>query len=156
MFNIGGGELLVIFLVALVVLGPNKLPEAARQVGKMMGEFRKLSAGFQQEVRQAMNDPVGDALKRAEADVERDKGEDVPAIAPVASGIETLDTVELDDKLIAAQPKRPTTAADNDTASADPVAETGDADEGSTSDSETPEEHAEDQVAEDPPMFGDR
>ena len=56
MFNIGGGELLVIFLVALIVLGPTKLPDAARQVGKVMGEFRRLSAGFQTEMRQAMED----------------------------------------------------------------------------------------------------
>ena len=42
MFNIGGGELLIIFLVALVVLGPTKLPEAARQLGKWVGEFLSL------------------------------------------------------------------------------------------------------------------
>ena len=67
MFNIGGGELLIIFLVALIVLGPTKLPDAARQVGKVMGEFRRLSAGFQSEMRQAMDDPVGKAIKAAEA-----------------------------------------------------------------------------------------
>jgi len=66
MFNVGGGELLVIFLVALVVLGPTKLPDAARQVGKVMGEFRRLSSGFQNEFRQAMNDPVSHAVKSAE------------------------------------------------------------------------------------------
>jgi len=62
MFNVGGGELLVIMLVALVILGPTKLPEAARQVGKIMGEFRKVSSSFQREMRDAMNDPVGKAL----------------------------------------------------------------------------------------------
>ena len=67
MFNIGGPELLVIFLVALVVLGPTRLPDAARQVGKMMGEFRRLSASFQSEMRQAMEDPVTKAVEAAEA-----------------------------------------------------------------------------------------
>ena len=62
MFNVGGGEFLVIMLVALVVLGPTKLPEAARQAGKIMGEFRRISAGFQREMREAMNDPVGKAI----------------------------------------------------------------------------------------------
>jgi len=66
MFNIGGGELLIIFLVALVVLGPTKLPEAARQVGKVMGEFRRMSAGFQNELKSAMDDPVGRAIADAE------------------------------------------------------------------------------------------
>ncbi len=58
MFNVGGGEFLIILLVALVVLGPQKLPEAARQVGKMVGEFRRISAGFQREMQTAMKDPV--------------------------------------------------------------------------------------------------
>jgi Tat protein translocase TatB subunit len=57
-FNVGSPELLVILLVALIVLGPNKLPEVARQVGRAMGEIRRLSAGFQAELRDAMEDPV--------------------------------------------------------------------------------------------------
>ena len=56
MFNIGGGEVLVIALIALIVLGPDRLPEAARTVGKVMGEIRRLSTGFQDEVRTAFND----------------------------------------------------------------------------------------------------
>ncbi len=55
MFNVGGAEMLVIMVVALIVLGPNKLPDAARQAGKWMGEFRKISTGFQREMRDAMN-----------------------------------------------------------------------------------------------------
>ena len=43
MFNIGGGELLVILLIALIVLGPQRLPDAARQIGKTMGDLRRLS-----------------------------------------------------------------------------------------------------------------
>jgi Tat protein translocase TatB subunit len=57
LLNLGTGELLVIFLVALIVLGPSKLPEAARQAGKMMAELRRLSSGFQDEMRQAMREP---------------------------------------------------------------------------------------------------
>ena len=58
MFNVGTPELLVILLVALIVLGPNKLPEVARQIGKAMGEIRRLGAGFQAEMRDAMQEPV--------------------------------------------------------------------------------------------------
>ena len=53
MFNIGGGEFLVIALIALIVLGPQRLPEAARQVGKAMGELRRISSGFQNELKSA-------------------------------------------------------------------------------------------------------
>ena len=55
MFNVGGGELLVISLLALIVLGPNRLPTAARQVGKVIGDLRRLSTGFQDEVRTAFD-----------------------------------------------------------------------------------------------------
>ena len=56
--NIGAGELLLIAVVALVVLGPNKLPEAARQAGRAMAELRKLSTGFQREMSEAMREPT--------------------------------------------------------------------------------------------------
>ena len=58
MLNLGTGELVVIFLVALIVLGPSKLPDAARQMGRMAAELRRLSAGFQDEMRAAMQEPT--------------------------------------------------------------------------------------------------
>ncbi len=58
MFNVGSGEFLIILLVALVVLGPTRLPGALRQVGQFLGEARKLSSNFQNEVQEAMKDPV--------------------------------------------------------------------------------------------------
>lgn len=62
MFNVGGGEVLVILLVALVVLGPDKLPGAVRKVGQVVTEVRKISNGFQAEMRTAMLDE--DASRR--------------------------------------------------------------------------------------------
>ena len=47
MFNLGGMELLVIMAVALLVLGPDKLPSVMRKVGKTVGELRKASTDFQ-------------------------------------------------------------------------------------------------------------
>jgi sec-independent protein translocase protein TatB len=55
MFNIGGGELIVIMLLALIVLGPKRLPDAARQIGKAMADLRRLSSGFQNEIRSAID-----------------------------------------------------------------------------------------------------
>jgi Tat protein translocase TatB subunit len=54
--SVGAPEILVIFLVALIVLGPERLPRAARQAGKAIGEFRRVTAGFQDEVRSAFED----------------------------------------------------------------------------------------------------
>ena len=43
MFGIGMQELAIILVVALLVLGPRRLPEFARTLGKGLGEFRKAS-----------------------------------------------------------------------------------------------------------------
>jgi Tat protein translocase TatB subunit len=53
MFGIGMPELLVIMAVALVVLGPKRLPEIARALGKAMGEFRRATAGISEELENA-------------------------------------------------------------------------------------------------------
>ena len=60
MFNVGGGEFIVIALIALIVLGPQRLPGAARQVGKVLGDVRRLSSGFQSEMRDAFADVDAD------------------------------------------------------------------------------------------------
>jgi Tat protein translocase TatB subunit len=54
MGNIGGAEILVILFVALVVLGPERLPGMARQIGKGMGEVRKIRDGFEREIHEAL------------------------------------------------------------------------------------------------------
>lgn len=56
MFNVGGGEVLVILLVALLVVGPGKLPEAARQVGNVLTQVRRMSTGFQNELKAALDE----------------------------------------------------------------------------------------------------
>jgi Tat protein translocase TatB subunit len=54
--QIGPLEIVVIFVVALVVFGPNKLPEIGRQVGKAMGEVRKFQASFKRDLDEVMRD----------------------------------------------------------------------------------------------------
>ena len=56
MLNVGGPEILVILLVALIVLGPTKRPRPARQIGKAMTEFRRIQNGFKAELRD-VNEP---------------------------------------------------------------------------------------------------
>jgi Tat protein translocase TatB subunit len=48
-FGIGMTELLVILTVALIVLGPKKLPELARSLGKGLAEFRRASSEMRRE-----------------------------------------------------------------------------------------------------------
>ncbi len=56
LLNMSGGEMVIIFMAALVVLGPEKLPEAARFIGRMMAQLRDVSQGFQKELRSAMDE----------------------------------------------------------------------------------------------------
>lgn len=53
MLNIGPAELVVVLVVALIVLGPTRLPDAARSVGRAVGELRRATAGLQAEMRDA-------------------------------------------------------------------------------------------------------
>ena len=43
--NVGGPELIIILVIALLVLGPKKLPEVGRSVGKGMREFKESLSG---------------------------------------------------------------------------------------------------------------
>jgi Tat protein translocase TatB subunit len=96
MFNIGGGEVLVIALIALIVLGPQRLPNAARQAGKVMGDLRRISSGFQSELRTAFEDheresasaapaitPTSPALTPGDADITESLSAIAAASAPV-------------------------------------------------------------------------
>jgi Tat protein translocase TatB subunit len=49
MFGIGMTELMVIFVIGLVVLGPKRLPELARTLGKSLAEFRRASNDLRRE-----------------------------------------------------------------------------------------------------------
>ena len=50
MFDLGIQELIVIFIVALLVFGPKRLPELGRTLGKAMGELRRAVQGVKEQV----------------------------------------------------------------------------------------------------------
>jgi len=66
-FNLQGSELVIILLLALVVLGPEKLPEAMRKMGQFYAELKKMSQGFQQEFRNATDEPMREIRETATA-----------------------------------------------------------------------------------------
>lgn len=55
MASVGAPELLVILVLALIVLGPDRLPQAARTLGKWVGQLRRLTGSFQDEVRDVVD-----------------------------------------------------------------------------------------------------
>jgi sec-independent protein translocase protein TatA len=56
MFGLGIPELIVIFVIALVVFGPKKLPDLGKSIGRAMAEFKKASEEFQESVRSEMKE----------------------------------------------------------------------------------------------------
>ena len=58
--TIGGPELILILLIALIVFGPRKLPDIGRSVGRMFVEFRKASNDFRRTIEEEV-----EAEKRA-------------------------------------------------------------------------------------------
>jgi len=72
--NLGWAEIAVILVVALVVLGPEKLPGAARQIGNVVRQLRRISTGFQQELQNALDEPIeAEARRRGQLAVEESK-----------------------------------------------------------------------------------
>jgi sec-independent protein translocase protein TatB len=53
MLGIGAEELLLVLIVALLVLGPERLPRVARDVGRVVGDLRRTSDEFREEFLQA-------------------------------------------------------------------------------------------------------
>lgn len=66
MFNLSGSEIVVILLLALIVLGPEKLPEAIRKFGRVYSEIRKISNGFQSEFKSAFEEPMRELRETAQ------------------------------------------------------------------------------------------
>ena len=87
MFDIGFAELMVIGVLGLIILGPERLPKAARTVGLLIGKMRRTMSGIQQEIeqevrnqeiREKLQDPMHsylsvDELKQREEAEELDK-----------------------------------------------------------------------------------
>lgn len=63
--NLGFSEILVIFVVALIVFGPNKLPELGRSMGQAIREFRKATQSITEEVTKAATEQVREGVDKA-------------------------------------------------------------------------------------------
>ncbi len=74
MFNIGVQELIVIFVVALLVLGPERLPEVGRQLAKAVTEFRRAL----EEVKREMELEELEEVKEVKKELERVRDEVKP------------------------------------------------------------------------------
>ena len=66
MGNIGSGEVLVVLVLGLLILGPERLPDFARKIGSFLKQAKRMSRSFQEELRTAIEDPEVENKARAQ------------------------------------------------------------------------------------------
>jgi|SRR6187551_3529842 TatA/E family protein of Tat protein translocase len=96
-FNVGPVELIIVLVIALLVLGPGKLPEVGAAFGKTIREFRKASTDIQESTNLATA-PAAPAAQAAPV---------APAVAPAAAPAPVTPAAE-----VAAEPAPLGTPAD--------------------------------------------
>lgn len=86
--SLGGGEVIAILVIGLIVLGPEKLPDAIRKFGNIYGELRRMSQGFQSELRDAFDEPMQSIRGTAQMmqDAVNEPLESVTRMAPIVGG----------------------------------------------------------------------
>jgi Tat protein translocase TatB subunit len=62
MFNLTGSEIMFLLIIGLVVLGPEKLPDAIRRVGRLYAELKRMSSGVQTDLRKVMDEPLKEMM----------------------------------------------------------------------------------------------
>lgn len=113
MFDIGIGELLVILIVAVVVIGPKDLPLAMRTAGRWIGKMRRISAhfraGIDTMVREAELEEMEKKWKAQNEEIMRRSAAltDAEAGAPVMTGPPPVDTPPVDTPPAAPAPETP-------------------------------------------------
>lgn len=60
LFGINGGEFIILAVLAVVVLGPEKLPEYAKKLANLVKELRRMANGAKEQLREEVGDEVAD------------------------------------------------------------------------------------------------
>ena len=82
MLGIGMQEILIILVVALIVIGPKRLPDLARTLGKGLAEFRKAADDLQETVRMDLQKEKHEEFRKKYPDMvpDEDDGESTPPV----------------------------------------------------------------------------
>ena len=98
MFGIGMPEMLLILAVALIVIGPKKLPDLAKSLGRALGEFKRATSDLKESIQAETGlDEVRDTLKETKTNFKKTLlADEAPAVGSPDSGKKT-NTVSPDD-----------------------------------------------------------
>lgn len=134
MFGMGGSEILVILIVALIFLGPDKLPDAAKQISKGLRDLRKQTRQIQETIENdtqiggALRDLKsalrGDELRAPFEDMRRQVNQAITGAAAAATGATTAasDANASNRDGAAAGADEPTTSTEESVAASDGLA----------------------------------
>ena len=86
MFNLSGSEIVIILLLALVILGPEKLPDFLRRAGRTYAELKKLGNNFQSEMRSVLDEPMKEMRETADLIQKSAQFEDSDSTKPGSGG----------------------------------------------------------------------
>jgi sec-independent protein translocase protein TatB len=84
MFGLGFGEIVIVAILALLLLGPDRLPEAAKMLGKTIQDLKKATDGLKGQLEAEMYS-VEKAVKKAMDPGEGTGAPDVPPVAAAAA-----------------------------------------------------------------------
>jgi sec-independent protein translocase protein TatB len=90
MFDIGWGELVLIGMIALIVIGPKELPAVLRTLGQSMAKIKRMAGEFQGQFQEAMREAEVDDLKKQAEDL-KSSVTDFADIDPLADSQEAID-----------------------------------------------------------------
>ena len=84
MFGIGMTELIVILVIALLVIGPDKLPELARTLGKGLAEFKRTAEDFRNTIHEDLkaDEEKSKLLKKVDEQLKQKEGQQAGESAP--------------------------------------------------------------------------
>lgn len=92
MFDIGGGELMLILIAVLIFFGPKKLPELAQSLGRGIREFKRAQREFTDHINQAIDQEQQRSTRTVARPMPRPA--DTPAITAPAMTGETIETIQ--------------------------------------------------------------
>ncbi|RYF11700.1 MAG: twin-arginine translocase subunit TatB [Deltaproteobacteria bacterium] len=81
MFGLSASELIMVLVLALIVLGPQKLPEVGRQLARFLGDLRRVSDDMRRQFDEATREPPPPVASLPKANPDP-KGDDAAHVAP--------------------------------------------------------------------------